>query len=107
MLSPLIRQALETYRAALVARFGNRVRHVCLFGSWSRGQATERSDIDVAVVIDGLTARDWKDVLAEAANVELTTELPLSPLVMSTERFDASLKAGGIAREIARDGIAA
>ena len=106
MLSPLIRQALVAYRAALVARFGDRVRRVCLFGSWARGQATEYSDVDVAVVIDGLTTRDWKDALAEAANVELATELPLSPLVMSTERFEAMLRAGGIAREIARDGIA-
>jgi len=105
MLSPLIQQALVAYRSALVARFGDRVRRVCLFGSWARGQATERSDVDVAVVIDGLTAGDWKDALAEAANAELITELPLSPLVMSTERFEAQLRTGGIAREIEREGI--
>ena len=62
--------------------------------------------MDVAVVIDGLTVQEWKDALAEAANVELATELPLSPLVMSTERFEGMLRSGGIACEIARDGIA-
>jgi len=62
--------------------------------------------VDVAVVIDGLTVQEWKDALAEAADVELATELPLSPLVMSTERFEEMLRTGGIAREIARDGIA-
>lgn len=105
MLSPLIRQALQAYRSALGVRFGPRLRQVCLFGSWARGQATELSDIDIAVVIDGLSADDWKAAYAEAANVELSTGLPLSPLVMSTERFDHLLRTGGIAREIARDGL--
>jgi len=76
MLSPLIRQALVAYRAALVARSGERVRRVCLFGSWARGQATERSDVDVAVVIDGLTSREWKDALAERAGARLASILP-------------------------------
>src|SRR5688572_11009415 len=88
MLSPLIQQALAAYRAALVARFGDRVRRVCLFGSWARGQATELSDVDVAAIIDGLTTEEWKVALAEAADVQLATDVPFSPLVMSSERYE-------------------
>ena len=39
-------------------KFGGRLLYVGLQGSYLRGEATEKSDIDVAVVIDGLTAGD-------------------------------------------------
>ena len=101
-----MRSALQQYTAALALRFGARLRLVRLFGSWARGQATEHSDVDVAVVIEGLTGTDWKAAHSDAAEVALSTELSLSPLVLSGARFDEMMRDGGIAREIDRDGIA-
>jgi predicted nucleotidyltransferase len=105
VLSPLIRFALVEYRGALTRRFGDRLRFVRLFGSWARGQATEDSDIDVAVVIDALSPADWKAAHADAAEVSVSADLGLSALVLSSDRYDALLHSGGIAREIERDGI--
>lgn len=107
MLSAMIRKALVAYRAALEARFGrDRVVRVCLFGSWARGEATEHSDIDVAAVIEGLTADEWRLAVADAADVELQIGLCISPLVLSSERFEALKRGGGIAQQIEREGIA-
>lgn len=44
--------------AALQTAFGDRLIYVGLQGSYMRGEATETSDIDPMVVIDGLTAAD-------------------------------------------------
>src|SRR5258706_12653256 len=101
-----MRRALQQYRDALERAFGERLRLVRVFGSWARGQATEQSDVDIAVVIDDMSATDWKTAHALSADIALTTELSLSPLVLSTARFEQQRQTGGIAREIERDGIA-
>ncbi|MCD6531974.1 nucleotidyltransferase domain-containing protein [bacterium] len=36
----------------LVARYGNRIRQVILYGSCARGEQTEHSDVDILVVVD-------------------------------------------------------
>src|SRR5438445_516464 len=53
-LSPALRDILAAYAARLAARFGPRLRMVRLFGSFARGEATEDSDVDVAVIVEGL-----------------------------------------------------
>ena len=50
----------DTFIQALDARFGSRVWFVGLQGSYSRGEATENSDIDMVVILDELTAADLK-----------------------------------------------
>jgi len=40
--------------------FGERIYFVGLQGSYGRGEATEKSDIDVVVILDELTAEDIK-----------------------------------------------
>ena len=42
----------------LRAAFGGRLRFAGLQGSYRRGEATEKSDIDMVVVLDGLTPAD-------------------------------------------------
>lgn len=49
---------LEGFTSALEANFGERVYFVGLQGSYRRGEATEKSDIDVVVILDELTAED-------------------------------------------------
>ena len=50
----------DSFIQALDARFGSRVWFVGLQGSYSRGEATENSDIDMVVILDELTAADLK-----------------------------------------------
>jgi hypothetical protein len=52
MVPPNVMAALKDAKARLRAAFGERLVSVKLFGSYARGEATERSDVDVLVVLD-------------------------------------------------------
>lgn len=49
---------MDSFLQALNATFGNRVWFVGLQGSYSRGEATENSDIDTVVILDNLSPGD-------------------------------------------------
>jgi len=83
-----LRPALDGYAARLRARFGERLRDVRLFGSFARGEAGPRSDVDVLVVVDGLTDAEIGDAAGEAAPVIVETGVPLAPVAMSTSRLE-------------------
>lgn len=48
----LLQQILEQLRAGLTQLYGPRLKKLLLFGSHARDEATEGSDIDVAVILD-------------------------------------------------------
>lgn len=50
----------EEFLKILHSRFGARIWFVGLQGSYGRGEATERSDIDMVVILDEVTADDVK-----------------------------------------------
>ena len=52
-LSPSVREALQEARQRLQAIYGDRLRRVILYGSRARGDATEESDVDLLVVLEG------------------------------------------------------
>jgi uncharacterized protein len=82
-----------------------RVR-MLLYGSRARGDFDGDSDIDVAVIVRGLT-RELKDrILENVADVELEFLTPISTLVISEDDF-AFLKGRErrIALDIEREGI--
>lgn len=106
-LPPAIKLALTEYAERLQGVFGTRVVELRLFGSYARGEAHEDSDVDVLVVIDGLTDLEIGAVAGEAAAVIQSTGLPLAPLPMSSARL-ASLRdqRRALADAIDREGIA-
>ena len=53
-----IEKWMEAFLQTLDAHFGNRVWFVGLQGSYSRGEATQTSDIDMVVILDELTPLD-------------------------------------------------
>lgn len=105
MLPPHLRPGLLALREALVGVFGDRLREVVLFGSYARGEASEDSDVDVLVLIDGLASSELASVADVATRTSLERGIPLAPLPMSTAHF-ADLRESGraLAREIERDG---
>lgn len=49
---------MEDFEAALDAAFPGRLDFLGLQGSYARGEATEKSDIDVVVILDTLDPED-------------------------------------------------
>jgi hypothetical protein len=104
--SPLIRSSVESCAYRLRARFGSRIRTLRLFGSWARGEAHADSDVDVAVVVEGLTFEEWREAIDLALENEIETGVPLTPFVVSGERFDAlRISNRRIANDILTEGV--
>ena len=53
MSADLIQDVLTEMKPALRLVYGPRLKQVILYGSWARGDATDDSDIDIAVVLGG------------------------------------------------------
>ncbi len=71
-----------------------------IFGSRARGDEEPQSDLDLAVIVPGLTREEKMRILETVAEVELEHLTPLSALVISKEAF-GRLK--GLERRIALD----
>lgn len=65
---------VENYLSRLIsllkARYGQRLTYVGLQGSYLRGEATESSDLDIMVVVDGLSVTDLDGYRAIIASLE-------------------------------------
>jgi hypothetical protein len=85
-MTPDLERDLERYREALVARFGDDLVTVAVFGSRARGSAPPESDLDLLLVIHGLPrarlarraivdpiARTVSDAFAETVSTILLT----------------------------------
>ncbi len=48
-----IKEILKEFRKEIKKLYGKRLKDTILYGSWARGEATEGSDIDVLIVLEG------------------------------------------------------
>ena len=48
-IEPIIRE----FKNRIESLYGNQLKELVLFGSWARNEATDDSDIDLAVVLEG------------------------------------------------------
>lgn len=86
---PAVTAAILRFRALLEHRFGSRLGELVLFGSHATGSAHEDSDVDVLVVIDGLTPTERAEVMdlaTEADAADRAAWVGLAPLPYSTEQ---------------------
>lgn len=82
------------------------MRQLALFGSCARGDASEESDVDVVVVIDGLTGPEGREVAYLAGDAMTKYDVLVSPFALSTARMNELRdRERLIAIEIARDGV--
>lgn len=101
-----LRAALAEYSARLRAIFGDRLAEVRLFGSFARGEANEDSDVDVLVLVHGLSDLEVALVAGEVAPVIANTGLPLAPLPMASEHLIALRRDNrALARALDEEGI--
>lgn len=108
MASSAARDTAREYAARLVARFGERVAWVRLYGSHARGDAHEESDVDIAAVVHDLTWNEKTEAIDLGTDVSLARQMHVSPVVMSSSDFDYLLAVeSSFARNILDEGIAA
>jgi len=101
-----LRSALAEYAARLRVVFGDRLVEVRLFGSFARGEANEDSDVDVLVLVQGLTDLEIGLAAGEVAPVIARTGLPLAPLPLASEKLaQMRREQRGLAQALDREGI--
>jgi len=101
-----LRPALAEYAERLRALFGERLVDVRLFGSFARGEAHEDSDVDVLVLVQGLTDLEIGLAAGEVAPVIAKTGLPLAPLPMASEKLEEMRRQQrGLAHALDSEGI--
>ena len=100
---------LEKVRRELKRRleeaFGKRLRGVLLYGSEARGEASEDSDIDVMVLLEG-PVHLWEDIKAGVeATYDLALELgrPIHPDPVDANEFEKGEFA--LYRNVKQEGI--
>lgn len=98
-------RALIELKAVLKEFLGERVRLI-LYGSKARGDYAIESDIDIAIIVQGLTRELKHQILNMVADIEIAHATPLSTLVLSQEDFELLKKRERrIALDIEREGI--
>lgn len=97
---------LEELKRTLSNFLGDQLVNMILFGSMARGDYHDESDIDVAIIVRGLTRTLKGQILDKIAELELEHLRPMSVIVFSEEDFNR-LKARErrIALDIEREGI--
>ncbi len=100
---------LWTYRRLLERRFGARLQSLRLFGSRARGDAEPDADVDVSVVVAGLTDAERAEGidLALEAWRQAGPDAPLIHPLLWSDRQAEDRKAAErrIALDIEREGI--
>ena len=102
-----VADALADFRRGLTGRFGDRVEVITLFGSYARGDFAAESDVDVLVVVRGLTWQERREVFDLAYDVYAERLVDLSPLAMSSSEWaEQERREVLLAADIEREGVA-
>jgi predicted nucleotidyltransferase len=108
-LPPAVGTALSRFREVLATLFGPRLREVVLFGSYARGAAHEESDVDVLVVVDGLTEGERREVMDAAYDAGAVGDewVSISPLPYSAvQAADLRRRERRLLRDVDAEGVA-
>lgn len=98
--------ALKELKSVLSTLLDERLLRFVLYGSRARGDYDAESDIDVAIIVKGLTRELKNQILDKVAEIEIEYLTPLSTLVLSEEDFEILKKRERrIALDIEKEGI--
>ncbi|MBI3185172.1 MAG: nucleotidyltransferase domain-containing protein [Myxococcales bacterium] len=97
---------LRELKTRLRARIGDRLERVVLFGSYARGRVSEESDIDVLLLVRGLTEADKWAAAEEAASLMMRERVVLSVLCLDVEEYQRMLaREKTLALDVEREGV--
>ena len=99
-------EALEKLKSSLKEFLGDRLVKFVLYGSKARGDYDKESDIDIAIIVKGLTRELKNQILDKVAGIEFEYLTPLSTFVLSEEEFEyLKRRERRIALDIESEGI--
>jgi hypothetical protein len=84
--------ALGEIKQRVQSLAGQRLRGILLFGSKARGDFDPESDLDVAILVDGLDQEMKRRIIDVVADVEVKFLLVVSSLVLSWSACRCGLK---------------
>lgn len=84
--------AIRKFKKKVKEIFGSRIVELRLFGSKSRGDDTEFSDIDILIVIKNLTKEEEKMLREIDADIGLKEGVVLSSIIYDEERYRACIE---------------
>src|SRR5436305_8323515 len=98
-------EALQKIRPNLEAAFPERFRGVLLYGSVARGAASEDSDLDLMVLLEGplRLGKDLETIVQALYPVQLELDRVIHALPVTIAAFEAAEY--GLYREAKREGI--
>ena len=84
-----IQGVIEELKRELIKLYGWRLKNIVLYGSWARGEATEDSDIDVLVVLEGkvIPGREIDKMIDAITEINLRYNVLLSVYPISEKRY--------------------
>jgi len=101
------KKAVNELKNTLKKFLGDSLVVMKLYGSRAKGDFDSDSDIDIAIVVRGLTRKVKNHIFKKVAEIEVEHLLPLSILILSEDEFNRlKSRERRIALDIENEGIA-
>jgi predicted nucleotidyltransferase len=105
-LTPVEKRAVSEFVRLARSMLGSQLLEIRMFGSRSRGQGTENSDIDLLLVVTSVGRQRRYEVYDLAFDIQLKLGVEVAPMVVEEGRLqELRRRQRRIAQEIDRDGI--
>ena len=99
-------EVLKKLKSTLQDMLSDRLVKIVLYGSKARGDYDPESDIDIAVVVRGLTRKLKNEILDEVIKIEFENHTPISTFILSEDDFKLlRQKERRIALDIEKEGM--
>ncbi len=102
-----INKILDEFRAEVEKLYSKKLKDIVLYGSWARGDATEESDIDLLIVLQGkvIPGKEVDRMINIITDINLEYGVLLSVYPISEE--DYSTVKSPLLINVRREGISA
>ena len=84
-----VKEIVSEFKTKVEDLYGQRLKNVILYGSYARGDATEDSDIDLLVILDGEVkpGREIDRMIEAVTDINLKHDVLLSICPVSEEEY--------------------
>jgi len=106
--NPKLKHIIENLITKLTEKFISEIQSIVLFGSYAKGTATKKSDIDLLFVVNGLKNKVLRESIErECASYQYSHNIKVSPIITDIEELKKMLKAKelNVGKEIREYGI--